>query len=240
MNTPTLFARPCAAVVLILAPLSLFGAIDDELIRELKLTKYVEPAFPSMARLSGLAEGHVALAISRTRDGMPADILVLQATDPALGIAAAEAAREWRFQPTNDPAELAARTVRIGFRLSGVVIYPFGKQHAQEAQAAVNEQKLREPVRVPRVQSLARPLTQPMPAYPAALRSRAIEGTAAVRFYVDEEGRVRLPEVIEATTPEFAEAALAAVAQWRYEPPLAGGRRVVASDHWAFQFQANQ
>lgn len=243
MNTPTLFMRLRAAAALIMAPLSLFGATNDELIRELKLTKYVEPEFPGMARLSGLAEGQVALAISRTPDGMPADVLVLQASDPTLGVAAAEAARKWRFQPTTDPAELAARTVRIGFRLNGVVIYPFGKQPAQEALAAMNEQTLREPVRVPRLQSLAkapRALTQPMPAYPAALQSRAVEGTAAVRFYVDEEGRVRLPEIIEASTPEFADATLAAVAHWRYEPPLDGGRRIVASDHWAFQFKASQ
>ena len=44
---------------------------------------------------------------------------------------------------------------------------------------------------------------------------------------------------IEASTPEFGEAALAAVAQWRYEPPQQGGRTIVASDNWAFQFKAN-
>ena len=60
-----------------------------------------------------------------------------------------------------------------------------------------------------------------------------------MRFYVDEDGRVRLPEVIQATEPEFAEAALAAVKQWRYEPPQLGGRRVIACDNWNFKFAAN-
>jgi hypothetical protein len=32
---------------------------------------------------------------------------------------------------------------------------------------------------------------------------------------------------------------LAAVAQWRYEPPQAGGRRIVATDLWTFKFAAN-
>lgn len=240
MHTPTLFARLCAAVVLI-APLCLPGSMNDGIIRELKLTKYVEPDFPDMARLEGLAEGHVALAISRTPDGLPADILLLKATDARLAAAAVEAVRAWRFQPTNDPAELVARTVRIGFRLSGVVVFPFGKKHIEEVLDAVSDIKLREPVRVPRVQSLAqapKALARPMPVYPATLQSRAIEGSAAVRFYVDEEGRVRLPEVIEASTPEFGEAAVAAVAQWRYEPPRQDGRTIVASDNWAFQFKA--
>lgn len=241
MHTPTSLTRLCAAVVVLAAPLSLLGAMNEEIIRELKLTKYVEPVFPDMARLEGLGEGHVALAVGRTAAGEPTDILVLSATSSRLATSAVEAAREWRFQPTNDPAELVPRTVRIGFRLSGVIIYPFGKRHIEEVRDGVSDIKLREPIRVPRLQSLARapkPLAQPMPVYPAKLQSKAIEGSAAVRFYVDEEGRVRLPEVIEATTQEFADAVLAAVAQWRYEPPLHGGRSVVASDNWSFQFKA--
>lgn len=242
MHTPTLFTRLCAAVVVLAAPLSPLGAMNEEIIRELKLTKYVEPDFPDMARLEGLGEGHVALAIGRTAAGEPTDILVLHATDSRLGEAAVEAAREWRFKPSTDPADLLIRTVRIGFRLNGVVVYPFGKKHIEEVLDAVSDVKLREPIRVPRVQALAqapKPLAQPMPAYPTSLQSKAIEGSAAVRFYVDEEGRVRLPEVIEATTPEFADAALAAVTQWRYEPPQHRGRYIVASDNWAFQFKAN-
>lgn len=242
MHTPTLFPRLCAAVVVLVAPLSLLAAMNEEIIRELKLTKYVQPDFPAMVRLEGLGEGHVALAVGRTAAGEPTDILVLSATDPRFAASAVEAVREWRFQPTDDPAELVARTVRIGFRLSGVIVYPFGKKHIEEVLDAASERKLREPIRVPRVQSLAqapKPLAQPMPVYPAKLHSRAIEGSAAVRFYVDEQGRVRLPEVIEATTPEFADAALAAVTQWRYEPPQHGGRNIVASDDWAFQFKAN-
>ncbi len=242
MHTPTLSARLCAAVVVLAAPLSPLGAMNEEIIRELKLTKYVEPVFPDMARLEGLGEGYVALALGRTPAGEPTDILVLSATSSRLAASAVEAAREWRFQPTDDRAELVTRTVRIGFRLSGVVIYPFGKRHIEEIRDVVSEARLREPVRVPRVQSLAqapKPLAQPMPVYPASLQSKAVEGSAAVRFYVDEAGRVRLPEIIEATAPEFADAALAAVALWRYEPPQHGGRYIVASDNWAFQFKAN-
>ena len=174
MHTPTLLARLGAAVVL-MAPLSLVGSMNEEIIRELKLTKYVEPIFPDMARLAGLAEGHVALAISRTPAGMPSDVLILQATDPILAGAAVDAARQWRFRPTTDPAELAARTVRVGFKLGGLVIYPFGKRHIDEVLSAVDDKKLREPIRVPGLQTLAgapKALSQPMPAYPAASTAR--------------------------------------------------------------------
>ena len=60
-----------------------------------------------------------------------------------------------------------------------------------------------------------------------------------MKFYVDGEGRVRLPQVLAASTPEFGEAAKAAVSQWRYEPLSERGRPIVATDQWEFQFKAN-
>jgi TonB family protein len=239
--TPPLVARLCAAVVLI-APLSLLGTTNQETFKQLGLTRFAEPVFPEVVKFDGVAEGHVTIALSRNAAGKPADILVLEATHPGLAEAAVEAVRMWRFQPSNTPDDLKSRTLRIGFKLQGIVVFPFGKDPAQAAQSETGGFRLTEPVKVPQMQALAqapKALTQPMPAYPATLRARAVDGTVAVRFYVDEDGRVRLPEVIEATTPEFADAALAAVSQWRYEPPQDGGRRIVASEHWQFQFKAN-
>lgn len=241
MKTPTMLAQLCAFAVLA-APLALSGADNAGLAAQLGLTRFVEPEFPDAARLDGFATGHVTVAVSHNARGEPIDILVLVATHPKMAEAAVNAVREWRFTPGDNPADLAPHTMRIGFKMQGVVVFPFGKNHVEDPEGDTRFIKLSEPVKVPRVQALARKpraLVQPMPAYPAALAPRQVEGTAAVRFYVDEEGRVRLPELIEATTPEFAEAALAAVAQWRYEPPQAGGRRIVATDHWTFKFAAN-
>lgn len=241
MKTPTMLAQLCAFAVLV-APLALRGADNANLAAQLGLTRFAEPVFPDAARLDGFSTGHVTVAVKHNAQGEPTDILVIAATHPKMAEAAVEAVREWRFTPTDDPADLAAHTMRIGFKMQGVVVFPFGKNHVEDPEAQARFIKLSEPVKVPRVQALARPpkaLVQPMPQYPAALAPRQVEGTAAVRFYVDEEGRVRLPELIEATTPEFAEAALAAVAQWRYEPPQEGGRRIVATDLWTFKFAAN-
>lgn len=240
MNATPLVARLCAAVVLI-APLSSLGATNEETFKQLGLTQYSEPAFPLGVIADGMAEGHVTLAFGRNAAGEPGDILVLEATHPLLADAAVTAVRSWRFQPSNNPADLRCRTLRIAFKLQGVVVFPLGKDMPLGSVKEDGGVKPSGPGGVLQVQNLAqapKALAQPMPAYPAALRSRAVEGTASVRFYVDEAGRVRLPEVTAATTPEFADAVLSAVAQWRYEPPQADGRSIVASDHWAFQFKA--
>lgn len=236
-----LMARICAAVVLSV-PLTLRGELNEVSVSQLRLTSYTEPVFPSSARVAGIPDGLVTLAISRDAAGVPGDILVIDATDHRFAEAAVDAARSWRFAPVSSDTELHEELVRIGFRLTGVVYINADNQNKAGLLADYVAKKLREPVRIPELQSLPitpKAIAQPMPAYPAALAGKAIEGRARVRFYVDEEGRVRLPQVVEATRPEFAQAALAAVAQWRYEPPRLGSRRIVASENWSFNFAAN-
>jgi TonB family protein len=168
---------------------------------------------------------------------------VLSASHPKFAAAAVSAIREWRFHPAASAAEIAApRAIRIGFKLEGlVVVFPLNKPARVEDPSTVPPEPLLSPVEVPLLQAMVQPpkaLTQPMPAYPSALTKQKLQGTAAVRFFIDESGKVRLPQVVEATTPEFGAAALAAVSQWRYEPPHDGMRNIVVADNWAFQFKA--
>jgi len=239
MKTPTLLAQLLAAAVLS-APLSLPATINEDTIRALKLTRFVEPVFPPSLRLDGVAEGSVTLAVGRDLAGAPVDILVLSATHPRLATAAIEAVRQWRFAATETP-DSAPRLIQLGFKLQGLVFFPLGKDLEAESAGHLTGTSTQVLRNVPRLQALRqqpKALAQPMPHYPAALADRALTGTAAVSFFVDEEGRVRLPELVEASAPEFGQAVMAAVAQWRYEPPRSNGRTVVARDHWEFKFQA--
>ena len=203
------------------------------------MTRFVEPVFPDSVRDDGVAEGSVTLAVSRDLAGEPVDILVLSATHPRLAAAAVEAVRQWRFAAADSP-DTAPRLIQLGFRLQGVVFFPIGKNIEAEMAGRMIDKSTQVLLTVPRLQTLSqqpKALAQPMPRYPGRPGERGLTGMVAVSFFVDEEGRVRLPEVVEATAPEFGEAAMAAVAQWRYEPPRSNGRNVVARDHWEFKFQ---
>jgi TonB family protein len=97
-----------------------------------------------------------------------------------------------------------------------------------------------QPLETPTFQQLdqsPKALVQNMPVYPAALRERGVEGRVSLTFYVDQDGRVRMPRIMTADAPEFGEAALAAVSQWQFEQPLRKGRPVVAREQWTFQFR---
>jgi protein TonB len=68
--------------------------------------------------------------------------------------------------------------------------------------------------------------TQPAPSYPYDLRSQGVEGTVNVEFAVDEAGNTYDATIVGATASGFADAALRAVARWKFEPGLKNGRHV--------------
>jgi protein TonB len=74
--------------------------------------------------------------------------------------------------------------------------------------------------RVPRAR------VQPAPSYPYEMRDKGMEGTVVVEFLVDEAGSAYNPSVLSTTARGFEEAALRAVARWKFEPGLKDGRRV--------------
>lgn len=72
-------------------------------------------------------------------------------------------------------------------------------------------------------------LSGPGPVYPPAARAAGIEGQVVIRYDLTAEGAVVNAQVMAAEPPGlFEEAALAAIAQWRFRPALAGGKRVAS------------
>ncbi len=82
-----------------------------------------------------------------------------------------------------------------------------------------------------------RPVYQTPANYPAALRSRAVEGAVTLIFVVDDAGRVTSPRVEKSTHPEFEAPALDALRQWRFEPAVKGGKRVPCRMRVSIRFQ---
>src|SRR5882672_6028469 len=143
MKPPSMLVRLVAAVVLS-APLALFGTINDDTAKELKLVHFVEPVFPENLRVEGVAIGSVTLAVSHNAAGEPVDILVLAATNPRMAESAVDAVQQWRFTPAAG-ADSAPSFIRIGFKAQGVIVYPAGKTY----QADLENEKVVEQMQSP-------------------------------------------------------------------------------------------
>jgi|TARA_B100000315_G_scaffold113616_1_gene104150 protein TonB len=62
------------------------------------------------------------------------------------------------------------------------------------------------------------------PVYPEDARTAGVEGSVVVRYDLSNRGEVRNLWVVHSEPPGvFDEAALAAVARWRYRPPTLDG-----------------
>ena len=64
------------------------------------------------------------------------------------------------------------------------------------------------------------------PSYPAAMQQSGISGTVTVEFDVDTAGRVVRAVAVHCSHREFADPAVRAVLQWRFEPGRRHGRPV--------------
>ena len=71
----------------------------------------------------------------------------------------------------------------------------------------------------------------PDPVYPPDAMAAGIEGRVTLRYDIGVDGTVFNLRVVEAE-PEgvFEEAALKALAEWRFRPPVVDGRNVVLRD----------
>ncbi len=69
---------------------------------------------------------------------------------------------------------------------------------------------------------------QPVPRYPAMLRSAGVEGRVDVRFVVDTLGRVEPAsiQIIDSTHQQFVDSVLSALLRQRFLPAEVAGRRV--------------
>ena len=77
------------------------------------------------------------------------------------------------------------------------------------------------------------------PIFPHQLINRGVtSGTAQIAIYIDTTGKLAEWLVVNYSQPEFAEAALAAVKQWKYEPARMKGEPVGITIELVFNFEA--
>lgn len=208
------------------------------LVEDLRIDHYVEPTFPGQFRNRGVSEGYAQVQVLVAADGTLLETFVSTYSHKEFADSAETALRSWTFRPAADPTSLPQRfNLRINFRREGMMIIQGNFEETVNAYlghkdrgASVNLCKLRD------LDATPEPVNLVVPEYPAELKKQNVEGAAAISFFIDEEGKIRVPVVSGASRPEFATAALEAVKQWTFNPPLRRGHatRVFAVQEFSF------
>jgi TonB family protein len=193
--------------------------------------------YPSSMLYNGVDSGEVRAAISVDSSGKLTDCLVTAYTTPEFAEAAFSALKRWRYQPAlSHGRPVASRSDLIfEFRNKGVTVQTLpGAMLHRVYFDLLNEHYSYKPAQLRDLDRIPTPVHVVTPMANPDDQAHSV----TVGFYIDEEGKVRMPAVDrDAADDLFAAAAVAAVEQWRFEPPLCKGRSVLVSVQQKFHFR---
>lgn len=208
-----------------------------------------EPTFPATLSMQGVEKGSATLLLVIGKTGQLTDYLLIEASHPYFGKAVTNVLPSWDFSPLviNGQAVNAVRRLKVEFESSGSIIsltpslalealMPGVGRQNQEGQA-YSVASLRELDQLPTPTKVVEP-------YLYRSEGEKNHGLRVVfHFFIDQEGRVRIPIADESALAEVDELVLEAVhkalVQWEFTPPTIDGRPVVVRAAQPFQIFKN-
>jgi protein TonB len=191
-----------------------------------------------------LLASDVAAEEEKTEDAAPADELTAETEAPP---DAAEIVRDLEAPDVMDaPALEAASLAAIEAALSGrigagdfahAVDFSSGGRIGGTGRGDALEERIDEAFSLAEIDQRPRAIFQATPIYPAALRSKRLEGVVSVIFIVNATGKVASARAESSSHSAFEKPALDAVRKWKFEPAVKGGARVACNMRVSIRFQ---
>ncbi len=181
-------------------------------------------AYPDSARAAGV-EGTVLVRMVVDANGDVADPVVLRGVDPALDAEALRVVHTLGLAP----GRIGGRPVRVSMTLP--VSFRIALADALDEARGLESESFVTPDSLPRLlpsQQEGIRAIQSRLKYPEQLRREGMEGTVAVRFVVDEQGRPQEISIHESSNPGFDDAAIRAVRDAKFQPAFKDGAPVRA------------
>ncbi len=204
-----------------------------------RVTYQEAPVYPREMRRKGL-RGLVEIGFVVDSKGQVRDPIVISSTNPGLNQSAIDAVLKWRFEPglrQGVPVNVRME-VPISFQLDGPapsgrdaflqdnilsdgVTPGGGSEPYQVSDRHVDQSELPPELRY---DTPPKPANVVFAVYPFELLRDGVDGTADVRFLVSPNGKVAQATVVKATRPEFGQALLAMLDEWKFQPAMKDGK----------------
>jgi TonB family protein len=222
------FTLPIVLVFATASPLAAADLWDD---RSLRIIQTVETNFPPALLMDGLREGGVRAVLHVDEGGKLLDCLITGYTHEGFARELLNQMSGWRFEPARQRGEpVSARAeVMFAFEARGQVISVQPGQGLTTSTGDWTKAPLQSLLcRLGDLDAPPQLVHVVPPDHPGRrLQPPELRGTATVDFFIDGEGRPRMPVVTRASHEVFGAAAATALAQWRFAPPTRAGRPVI-------------
>jgi TonB family protein len=240
--TPSISVRALAclfAVLAVAAPLSAAAPVERTGFEPLKIVQTSPAQYPETLDTVDFPTGEVVMIINVDAEGRLADMLVERSTNAAFADAAERALRAWQYVPAKRFGEPMGTRVGVLFRFEPrrVVTAMTGRTYLERRMEQMAGIRTRAHVVGPR--ELDEPLqpvevVSPLTPLPAGTEANA---RVVLDFYVDGDGRPRMPVVVAAASELHALSAVDALEQWRFTRPRSRGQPVAVRVQQEFRFE---
>jgi TonB family protein len=233
----TRLIRSIALAVVAASPLFAANLWED---RSLRIIQTVETNFPPGLLMDGIREGRVRAVLHVDENGKLLDCLVTGFTHEAFARELLTQMSGWQFEPARQRGEtVSARAeVMFAFEARGQVISVQPGQGLTTSTGDWGKTPLQSLLcRLSDLDTPPKLVHVVQPDHPGRrLQPPELRGSATVDFYIDGEGRTRMPVVTRASHEVFGAAAATALSQWRFAPPTCAGRPVLVRATQQFTF----
>jgi TonB family protein len=195
--------------------------------------------YPFSMTTSGILSGEARVVVSVDAEGHLSDTLVIGYTNEAFADAAIAALKRWTYEPARVHGIARASRAYVLFTFKndmGVMIQKLpGMTDASMVRSFADNRYTYRACQLRDLDRIPIP-AQVVPPNPPK-RNLSAKRTVTVEFYIDDQGRVRMPAVDRDEADDvYAAAAVRAVEQWRFEPPLRKGHPVLVLARQDFNF----
>lgn len=188
----------------------------------------------------GITTGEAWIVLSVDAEGRLTDALVSRYTHRALADEAMRLLRAWEFQPVIINGQPAGVTTELRFRFeaTGTLVSLDAIRTVEHLALKLSGPSYHKIIySAGELDAPPAPTRRVSPEHPGRLPDRPTgDYKTILEFVIDETGRPRLPALVHAPHPEFANRAVEALMQWEFTPPMRDGKPVSARVRQEFIF----
>lgn len=228
-----------STIGLVAAPNLLKGSDNEDV--GLSILQTVPAEFPHSVLLKGLHSGKVRVVVSIDANGQLVDHLVVAYTHEDFVAAAVNAVKSWVYEPAKVRGRPRASRADLLFVFKADLIVTVQNAEYNFLQGVFGDVFKFEPSLLKNLDRIPVPIHVVTPSIPDGAMGSDEVRVVTVEFYIDQEGKVRVPSVSrDQVDDQLAAVAVDAVEQWRFEPPMRKGHPVLVLAQQDFRFMSKR